>query len=135
MKKTILVLSLSLAMTSLQAGKYTDYCYNQGLHKQEVYSCLDKLNKKADKKVQDALNRLQKASLDLSGGEKKSSQYITSKQINKLMYSHESYNNEQCKLLGASILGTSFGQESSDCMIYQKLKFVDDINYMIKSHY
>ena len=134
MKITTLALSLSLVMTSLHAGKHTDYCYNQGLHKQEVYGCLDKLDKKADKKVQNVLNNLQKASLKESG-RKNSPIYITSKQINKLMYSHQSYSDEKCELLGGYILGSGHGLESSDCIIQQKLNFVDDINYIIKNYY
>jgi hypothetical protein len=133
MKKSI-ILGFCVLVSSVYAGKYIDSCYDQGLHKQEVYQCLDTLEQEANIKIKYVLKALQKKSLELAGS-KDSYRYVTSKQIQKLQYAQEIYSNEVCKLLGAAIGGTGEGQEAQDCIINQKMKFVDDIKFMIKDKY
>ncbi len=127
----IITVIFALTTVSASAGEYTSHCYDKGLHKIEVYECLDQLEQSAKKELHNKLSLIQNKAQSYGS----SIIEVSNEDLSKMAYSFDNYVGEQCNLIGGYLLGSGAGQESQDCRIRLLHSRIQDMDYILKSYY
>ena len=131
MKKEVIAFLIALSPVASIAGEFSNHCYDKGLHKQEVYGCLDEIEERAKLMIKERITKIQEKASGY-GSEMIS---VSDDDINRMAYSFDAYAKEQCNLIGGYLLGSGAGQESQDCHIKLLDSRIKDLDYILKNYY
>lgn len=131
MKNGIFTLLVVTFSTTAISGEYSNYCFDKGYHKQEVPSCLEKIEEASKKRLRANLAAIQRAASEHGS----SAMSVSNEDLNRMSYAFENYVDAQCSLIGSAVLGTGSWIESYDCKIKLLRSRIKDVEYLLSQHY
>ena len=119
--KNKFIYGLLLLTTLSYAGEYESYCYSK-FHKMEVYGCLDKIQTKAQAKLDKKIETILKNTSSYSR--------LTKKDFDKASYAFESHVEKQCGILAILPSGSGIGHIMQDCEIKMINNRIKELDYL-----